>query len=60
MTFYSRNSGMESGFVSGNDMRISNELYEAYNPQNPIDLRLQYLFLTMMVYSLSKIARRDF
>ena len=42
VTFYSRNDGMETGFVSGNDVRISNELYEAYNPQNPIDLRLEY------------------
>lgn len=45
MTFYSRNDGTEPGFVSGNDMRISNELYEAYNPRNPIDLRLQYFVL---------------
>ena len=35
VTFYSRND----------DMRISNELYEAYNPRNPIDLRLQYFVL---------------
>ena len=45
VTFYSRNDGTEPGFVSGNDMRISNELYEAYNPRNPIDLRLQYFVL---------------
>lgn len=41
LTFYPSDDS-ELGVVSGNDMRISDVLYEAYNPQNPVDLRLRH------------------
>lgn len=44
VTFYFNND-TELGVISGNDMRISDALYEAYNPQDSIDLRLRHFIV---------------